>query len=140
MTLFLGFSPRQHPFPIGEDDDNRVIISCNYDVNLRIQSGDLWEVHVSDLLHSKGLGAIGSTLFIGPNVKLPPDPTGEDETPLIVINNTGGLSPLVPHVGTITERPTLQVAVRSINYLVAMSTAISIRDFLVSVRNKHVTS
>jgi len=88
---------------------------------------------ISIILAGSGLGTFGTDLFCS---QLPPTPDT-----VVALFETGGLSPLYTHSGTLPayERPTFQVVVRDASYVAARAKIESIWKTLAAIANTAIS-
>lgn len=127
----------QRPFSIGLDEERRAVFSCNFDGLVTapswVSSGAVqtaFEEDVASFVTSAGLGALGSTLFIGPLASFPPG-----GGPYATLIDTGGTAPMETHNGDKYERISFQLLVRGSSYAAARSRALAIWSTLDGLRN-----
>lgn len=133
MSRYLEITAIQEPFPIGNDENDRVMFSSNYDFQVEAPV-DQFEEEVGRLIFDAGLGAFGSSMLMGN--RTPAAGAG----PWINLINTGGVAPLETQTGEKIRRPSLQIIVRASNYQVARTRALAIWQLLDGKRDVIVTA
>lgn len=132
MAWYLSIRPVQPPFPYGTDDKNRVLFSCNYDVQAVGAIGSL-EANIKDYLVAQGLGVFGTNLGIGARWTIPNDLIG----PYTSIIATGGGPFQRAQTDTDNIDPlSFQIIVRSADYAIASSRAVAIYNALRTITNR----
>lgn len=101
------------PEPIGTDENNRHMFSCNY----RAMSAGVASTFEQDIASRIG-GVLAVDTFIGPNAVVP-----VGDGPYTELINTGGVSPLETHNGSKYPRLSIQVVVRARTYVAAQTRA-----------------
>lgn len=132
MGRYVEIVSRQTPFAYGLDETNRTLFSCNY--NATSDGLTLLEDDVCKLIADAGLGVLGSTLFIGPDAKIP----GGDGPIISVSEYDTGIG-TETHNGDVYPRRAFQVAVRATNFRNARTRAQAVWTLLHGQRNITVT-
>lgn len=134
MTQYLGILANQRPFPIGRDEQDREMFSCNYTARAIANVAD-WEKEVGKVISTASLGTLGTDMWIGPSVNIP-----AGDGPYIQIIDTGGIAPDEPHSGEIQERMSVQIVVRATSFATGRSRALAIWRELHGQRNVTVAA
>lgn len=121
-TRYLEILAVQSPFPIGEDDNSRVVFSANYRSRAAYPVSTFEEDIYSFLYSLNLIGGLGNTTFIGPRGVIPNTGPG----PYTEIIRTSGTSPDETHNGDKYENLTLQIIVRAQTYTLARNTSLAI--------------
>lgn len=134
MSRYVQVLAVQRPFPFNTDENGRVMFSCNFDA---VAAGPVeqWEEEVVSVLSGAGLATLNTDAFIGPAAILP-----KGDGPYITVIDTGGLSPVETHNGSIYERLSAQIVVRAAKYRVARTRALAIWRALDGLRNETVAA
>lgn len=133
-TVYLSINGVQsEPFPIGEDELRRPMISCNYMAHTVGPVASL-EDDIIALLVAASVVADGSSIYIGPVATFPAD----DDGPFTEIILTGGIAPGATHNGTRYPRISFQIVVRATTYAAAQARAKAIHAALDGVYNTTV--
>jgi hypothetical protein len=121
-SRYLSIFARQSPFPFNVDANNRTMFSTNFDAVVDAPS-DQVEQEIAKLILTAGLAtALGTDLFIGPAAVIPSTGPG----PFTLVLLTGGLPPIDTHGIHSFERPSFQVVVRGLNYIITRNRALAI--------------
>jgi len=111
----------QRPFSFNEDENNRVMFSCNFDTMI-LSPVTLFEEDLSTVIINASLSTVlGTDIFIGPASVLP---TGDG--PYVTIIHTSGQPPTETHNGEVHERRSLQVIVTAADYVTGRTRALAI--------------
>lgn len=133
MSTYLEILALQRPFPIGVDENQRVMFSVNFEA-IAAANVNQWEEEIADVLTDASLATLGTDTFIGP---LAVWPTGAG--PYTNILDTGGSSPDETHNGDTYENLSAQIVVKATSYTTARTRALAIWRALDGVRNQTVT-
>ncbi len=129
---YLSIVDRQVPFSIGLDETNRTQFVCNYSA-VTDGIGEL-EEDIAKLIGDAGLGVLGTTMFIGPDAKIP----GTDG-PIVSIAEYDTGAGMETHNGDVYPNRAFQVVVRATNFRSARTRAQAIWTLLHGQRNITVT-
>lgn len=132
MSRYLSIVDRQVPFSIGLDETNRTLFACNYSA-VTDGIGEL-EEDIAKLIGDAGLGVLGTTMFLGPDAKIP----GTDG-PLVSIAEYDTGAGTETHNGDVYPNRAFQVVVRATNFRSARTRAQAIWTLLHGQRNITVT-
>ena len=138
-TRYVEMLAIQRPFPIGLDEANRVMFSCNFDALAAAPVGS-FEEEILSVLNGAGLATryngateTGDTT-IGPGARIP-DGAG----PWVELIDYGGRAPAETQNGSKYERLSIQVVVRATNYDSARTRALAIWRALDGLRDATVS-
>jgi hypothetical protein len=134
VSRYLSITVVQEPTDVGTDTNNRSMFAFNVDATVAYPI-DKFEEEIARLIFDAGLGAVGSSLFIGSAAVLP-----TIAGPFISIIRTSGYGPLETHNSDKYQRPSCQVVVRALGYVVARTRAVAIWQVLDGVRNTTITA
>lgn len=132
MSYLLQISAIQPPFSIDEDDNNRVMISCNY-TTLKYNPNTNILSDISAIIVTSAI--VPSTRILLGSRPVAPPPTSSAianpslDAPLVRIIQSGGYPTLTARGGSSAsrgERPSIQVIVFSLSSQLASSVADSI--------------
>lgn len=132
MSRYLSIVDRQVPFSLGLDETNRTLFACNYSA-VTDGIGEL-EEDIAKLIGDAGLGVLGTTMFIGPDAKIP----GTDG-PIVSIAEYDTGAGMETHNGDVYPNRAFQVVVRATNFRSARTRAQAIWTLLHGQRNITVT-
>lgn len=135
MSTYLEILAVQRPFPIGEDENARVMYSCNYDAVAHAPVQKL-EEEVYRILNDVGLALVGPTGDTVFDRRTPRIGAG----PFLNIIDTGGTRPDETHNGDVYERLSFQIIVRAADYRIARTRALAVWRALHGQRNVTVTA
>lgn len=135
MSFYISITAAQSPFDLGADENDRVMIVCNYNAQAHYPV-DKFEEEVARVIFDAGLGALATDLFIGSKANLPTSGVG----PFTTIIRTTGYPPLETHDDSKYENLSCQITVRSTNYATARARAVAIWRVLDGLRNTTVTA
>lgn len=133
MSSYLWIVAVQRPFSINKDENDRTIFSCNFEGNAVANMAD-FELEIAKIIGDAGLGAVSTTLFIGPKVDLP-----AGAGPFVRIIDTGGSGPVETHDARKQERFSFQILVHALSYTTGRTRALAIWRLLDGFRNQTVT-
>ena len=126
-TWYVYIEPLQEPFPLGLDDEKRVMFDFNVYIVKRPSATLLEEL--IERLDSQGLtGALAA-----PKATIP-----KGDGPIVSLRETGGTSPIRTHndgSSPAYQRPTVQVITRATDYGVSKARAYQVYNALISVQN-----
>jgi hypothetical protein len=125
----------QEPFDLGVDENDRIVMVCNYDCVAHYPV-DRFEEEIGRIIYDAGLGTFGTNMWLSSKATLPDDGLG----PHIIITRTPSYFPLETHDGAKYERLSCSISVRSTNYSTARTRAIAIWRALDGQRNVTVTA
>lgn len=135
MSRYIDLLAVQRPFPIGVDENGRVMFSSNFEANAAAPVVD-WEKEIVKLLSDVGLATLGTDTFIGPAASLPL--TGDG--PFLSVIDTGGSAPWEAQSGEEYERLSVQIVIRAATYAAARTRALAVWRRLNGLRNVTVTA
>jgi hypothetical protein len=133
-TRYLSILAVQEPFPIGLDDNNRVMFSCNY-ICVAAYPVEDFEQELARLLFDAGLFTLNVDGFIGPAAAIP-----LGDGPYSSIISTGGSAALETHDGGKYPQPSAQIITRALTYEAARTRARAIHSALDGQRNVTVAA
>lgn len=119
MSFYLSMTCVQEPADIGNDLNNRSMFSFNVDATAAYPV-DKFEEEVARLLFDAGLGAVGTSVFIGSAAVIP-----AGAGPYIQIIRTSGYVPDQTHNNDKYQKPSCQIVTRALGYLVARTRAVA---------------
>jgi hypothetical protein len=134
MSRYLELLAIQRPFPIGADENQRVMFSVNFQATAAAPV-EQWEEEIVKVLNDAGLATLGTDTFVGPEAVLP---TGAG--PYLTILDSGGLAPVDTHDGQEYERLSVQIIIRADKYRNARTRALAVWRALDGVRNTTVAA
>jgi hypothetical protein len=134
VSRYIEILAQGDPAPYGIDISNRVMFSLNFRARVDGPAYKL-EEEIARILYDAGFGALATDMFIGPAAVVPATGPG----PFTTILRTGGMSPSETHNGDKDARPSFQIIVRAVSYIVARNRAMAIWETLDGKRNVTVT-
>lgn len=141
MSRYLEILALQDPFPIGEDENDRVMFSCNYEGHCADFPVKL-EEEIYRHLFDAGLATLNTSPTSGGDTVLgrrtPPNTTGSSVWTNII--RTSGGRPDETHNGDIYGFFSFQIITRSPSYVTARTRALAIRSRLHGTRNTTITA
>lgn len=136
-TTYVEILARQRPFHFGEDDQGRVMFSSNFDGMAKAPI-DNTALEIAKVLIDASLGTLFSgtsgNIFTSPHAVIP-----AGAGPFMLINETGGLTPLPFHDGGEIERVSFQITVRGANSLTTKARALAIWRAVHGIRSQTLT-
>ncbi len=135
-TYYREIGAVQQPFPENMDENNRVMITCHFDIVCR-PTREL-EEEMAALLVAATVGVVNTNIFIGPKRTIP-----NGDGPYLSITAEGGAAPERTHNvgdGAAYARPSVKVVVRGKSHAAAREMAYEAHDALDGVRNQTVTA
>lgn len=136
MSRYIDILAVQRPWPIGVDENSRVMFASNYEANAAAPVVD-WEKEIVKLLSDVGLATLGTDTFIGPAAVLPLPPAAG---PYLSVIDTGGSAPWEAQSGEEYERLSVQIVIRAATYAAARTRALAVWRRLNGLRDITVTA
>lgn len=129
-NCYIEITSVDYPFEFDVDDNERTILSSNFDV-VTVGPNDDFEESIVSYLQAQGVSlTLGVDTFIGAAAQIP---TGDG--PYTFLLSTSGIGTLETHNGDRLERPGLQILVRGKPSPVARQHALDIWRVLDGARN-----
>jgi hypothetical protein len=134
-TRYLEVLAAHPPFPSGLDPAARTLFSCNYNTVADGASGDFEGEIAALIVNTTGVGVKGSTLFNGPEAKIP-----AGDGPFVTVVNRGGLPSHETHNADEYVRRRVQIVVTATVYSQAKDRAEAIWRAIGRLREQVVTA